>query len=151
HESHLPVLDQLNDEDRGFLEVIKKVTDSQYYLIVFDGDDGRNEVQFLRKRVEFYSGYLWQCWSPKEWTPADPFQTKLPGAYFMWEHANLADKDVVRFGLDSLEAKLGLLRQRLRKKDLSGDLVLLQHLMPNEKLRGDDGKGLDPAIPIAHF
>jgi len=101
--------------------------------------------------VEFYSGYLWQCWSPKEWTPSDPFNTKLPGAYFVWEHTNFADRDVVRFGLDSLGAKLGFLRQRLQKKDLSGDMILLQHLMPNEKLTTDSAGSAQPAIPIEHF
>jgi len=151
HESHFPLLDQLNEEDRGLLDIIKKVTDAQYYIIVFDGDDARNEVQFMRKKVDYYSGYLWQCWSPKEWIPPDPFQTKLPGTYFVWEHSNLADKDVVRFGLDSLEAKLGLLRRRLQKRDLSGDMVLLQHLMSSDKLGGEPGRGSDPAIPIDQF
>lgn len=151
HESHFPKLDQLSQSDKSFFDVIKSMTESQYYILVFDDDDAHNDVTFLRKKVEFYSGYLWQCWSPKEWTPSDPFNTKLPGAYFVWEHTNFADRDVVRFGLDSLGAKLGFLRQRLQKKDLSGDMILLQHLMPNEKLTTDSAGSAQPAIPIEHF
>jgi hypothetical protein len=151
HESRFPELAELTENDREFFNLIKTMTDSQYYLIVFDGDDARNGIEFLRRKVDFYSGYLWQCWSPKEWTPADPFQTKLPGAYFVWEHSNLADRDVVCFGLDTLEAKKGFLRRRLQSKDLSGELVLLQHLMQTQRLCDDRHHELEPAIPTEQF
>lgn len=150
HENHFPQL-HLNDNERGFFEVVKDMTESQYYILVFDDDDSRNEVEFRRQKVDFYSGYLWQCWSPKEWTPSNPFNTQLPGAYFVWEHTNLADRDVVRFGLDSLDAKLAFLRRRLQAKDLSGELVLLQHLMPDQRLHADVQKTVEPAIPIEQF
>lgn len=152
HESHLRTLPTLDQDDSEFLETIKEMSSAQYYLLLLDQDDSHT-VEVLTNKVDYYSGYIWQCWAPKEWTPSDPYDTRLPGAYFVWEHTNLADADVIRYGLDSLDMKVRYLRKRLQEKlNLSGDLVLLQHLMSHARLRGEAmTDSQQPAIPTEHF
>jgi hypothetical protein len=110
-------------------------------------------VEVLSKPVDFYSGYIWQCWAPKEWVPSNANDTQLPGAYFLWEHANLAQPDVIKYGVDSLQRKVDYLTKRVRAQlGLSGELVLLQHLMPETRLCGDVIKeSMQPAIPVEQF
>jgi len=154
HESHLRswYLENLDEKDTAFLESIKEMTSAQYYLILLDEAES-HKVDILDRRVDFYSGYIWQCWSPKEWVSENPYDTRLPGAYFVWEHSNLAQPDVIKYSLDSLDRKVQFLNRRLQKQlNLSGELVLLQHLMPEARLCADGGKGsLTPAIPIDQF
>ena len=149
--SHLRTLPTLGKEDTAFLESIKELSSAQYYLVLQDNDD-LHTVEPVREEAD-YSGYIWQCWAPKEWVPAEAYDTRLPGAYFIWEHTNFADPDVIRYGLDSMDRKVGYLRKRLQERmDLSGELVLLQHLMPSGRLRGENERGAPPpAISTEHF
>ena len=89
----------------------------------------------------------------KEWMSSDPYDTRLPGAYFLWEHTNLAQPDVIKYGLDSLDRKVQYLKKRLQERfDLSGNLVLLQHLMHEGRLSRDhDDASFKPAIPTEQF
>lgn len=152
HESHLRTLPTLGQEDTAFLESIKELSSAQYYLVLQDSEESHT-VEPLVQSADYYSGYIWQCWAPQEWVPAQAYDTRLPGAYFVWEHTNFADPDVIRYGLDSMDRKVGYLRKRLRERlSLSGELVLLQHLMPSGRLRGDDGDTASPpAISTEHF
>ncbi|MGD0024443.1 MAG: toll/interleukin-1 receptor domain-containing protein [Xanthobacteraceae bacterium] len=151
HETHLKTLDKFDENDAEFLETIKEMTSAQYYLVLFDGDKS-HKVEVLGEPVDFYSGYIWQCWAPKEWVPSDPYDTRLPGAYFLWEHTNLAQPDVIKYGVDSLQRKVHYLNKRLQEQlGLSGELVLLQHLMPEGRLCGDMGNSIKPAIPTEQF
>jgi hypothetical protein len=151
HESHLHNINRLDQNDQKFLEAIKELTSSQYYILLLE-DEKSHKVEVISEKVDYYSGYIWQCWAPKEWTPKDPYDTRLPRSYFVWEHTNLADSDVIKYSLDSLDTKVKYLRRRLQEKmDLSGDLVLLQHLMADGRLRGEDGSSPTPAIPTEHF
>jgi TIR domain len=152
HERHLKTLDKFDDKDAEFIDTIKDMTSAQYYLVLFDGDKS-HKVEILSEAVDFYSGYIWQCWAPKEWVPSNPYDTRLPGAYFIWEHTNLAQPDVIKYGLDSLDRKVRFLNKRLQERlGLSGELVLLQHLMPEGRLWGEDGENsLTPAIPTEQF
>jgi len=152
HESHLRTLPTLGQDDIAFLDSIKELSSAQYYLVLQD-DEESHAVEPLAEKVDYYSGYVWQCWAPKEWVPEEAYDTCLPGAYFIWEHTNLADRDVLQYGLDSLERKVGFLTQRLQGRlGLSGELVLLQHLMPSNRLRGEGDRGsTPPAISTEHF
>jgi hypothetical protein len=151
HESHMENLSSLDQHDQKFLQSIKRLTSSQYYILLLD-EEKSHRVEIVSDKVEYYSGYIWQCWAPKEWTPKEAYDTRLPRAYFVWEHTNLADKEVIQYGLDSLDTKVKYLRRRLQSNmDLSGDLILLQHLMTDGRLRGDNGVSPLPAIPTEHF
>jgi hypothetical protein len=152
HESHLKNLDTLDEHDTEFLETIKEMTSAQYYMLLLDNEKS-HKVEILSENVDYYSGYMWQCWSPKEWVPSIAYDTRLPGAYFLWEHTNLAQADVIKYGMDSLDRKVQFLKQRLRERfDLSGELVLLQHLMPEGRLSADHADpSLKPAIPTEQF
>ena len=152
HEFHLQNLDTLDEKDSEFLASIKDMTSSQYYLLLLDQEKSHT-VEIIDADVDYYSGYIWQCWAPKEWVPSDPYDTRLPGAYFLWEHTNLAQSDVIKYGLDSLDRKVQYLKKRLQEQfDLSGDLVLLQHLMHEGRLsREHENPSLKPAIPTEQF
>jgi hypothetical protein len=152
HESHLQNLDSLDDKDSEFLESIKEMTSSQYYLLLLD-EEKSHTVEIIDEAVDYYSGYIWQCWAPQEWVSADAYETRLPGAYFLWEHTNLAQADVLKYGLDSLNRKVQYLKNRLKEQfGLSGNLVLLQHLMHEGRLSSDhDDPSLKPAISTAQF
>ncbi len=152
HESHLRNLDSLDEKDSEFLESIKEMTSSQYYILLLDQEKSHT-VEIVDEDVDYYSGYIWQCWAPKEWVPPDPYNTRLPGAYFLWEHTNLAQADVIKYGLDSLDRKVQYLKKRLQEQfGLSGNLVLLQHLMHEGRLSSDhEDASLKPAIPTEQF
>ena len=130
HETHLKTLDKFDDNDAEFLETIKEMTSAQYYVVLFDGDKS-HKVEVLAEPVDFYSGYIWQCWAPREWVPSDPYDTRLPGAYFLWEHTNLAQPDVIKYGVDSLQRKVHYLNERLQQQDEgldTGDILLKQEV-----------------------
>lgn len=152
HETQLKTMDKFDEKDSEFLEKIKEMTEAQYYIVLLE-DNKLHKVEVLSEPVDFYSGYIWQCWAPKEWVPSNPGDTRLPGAYFVWEHANLAQSDVIKYGVDSLQRKVDYLTKRARDQlGLSGELVLLQHLMPETRLCGDLVKqAVKPAIPIDQF
>ena len=92
HETQLKTMDKFDEKDSEFLEKIKEMTEAQYYIVLLE-DNKLHKVEVLSEPVDFYSGYIWQCWAPKEWVPSNPGDTRLPGAYFVWEHANLAQSE----------------------------------------------------------
>ena len=151
HETHLKTLDKFDDNDAEFLETIKEMTSAQYYVVLFDGDKS-HKVEVLAEPVDFESGKIYPRRAPREWVPSDPYDTRLPGAYFLWEHTNVAQPDVIKYGVDSLQRKVHYLNERLQQQlGLSGELVLLQHLMPEGTLSGDMGSSIKPAIPTEQF
>ncbi len=153
HESHLRSgVDTLDENESAFLESMRHMNSKQdYFLILLDDD--RHGVEILSEKVDFYSGYIWQVWAPKEWVSPNPYETLFQGAYFIWEHTNLAQREVLKYSLDSRDRKVEYLRRRVREHmELSGELVLLQHLMPERRLRGDKSyASVSPAIPSAYF
>lgn len=151
HQSHFESWETISESERDMLTKISKSFSTQYCILI-DDDDKRHDVVLLRDEVDHYSGYVWNCLTPTEWMPSDAAEVRLPSAYFVWEHTNLADKDVRRFGLDCLDGKVALLQKRLRENtNLTGKLTLLQHLTMEEKLRGEAGPYGDPALPVDYF
>lgn len=126
-----------------------------YYLQV--SDDPQYEVELGRKPVEYYSAYMWQCWVPKEWKDArNPAETDVNAAYFLWEHTNLADADVVRYSMDSLLRKKAFLEKRIKSdgvggQSLSGKLSMLQHGMNESLLTRGTHKHVEPEIMGPEF
>jgi hypothetical protein len=88
----------------------------------------------LRKPVELYSGYIWRCYCPEN--VENDAESLLPYSYFVWEHTDFSERDAVNYNLDSLNNKVKYL-QHHSKKTNQGNLVLLQHMMPEFRLRGD--------------
>lgn len=85
-----------------------------------------HKISLLVDRTEIYSGYLWKCMAPRKWLE-EKRALCLNDVYFVWEHTNFADKEAVKYNLDSLEHK----EQYIMK--IHGELVLLQkssHLVP---------------------
>jgi hypothetical protein len=151
HQSHFATWTALDQAERALLSEISKSFSTQYCILIKDGVANHN-VDLSTRKVDHYSGYVWHCVSPKEWTAPNARDTQLPSAYFVWEHTNLADRDVRRFGLDSLDNKVALLQRRLRDtQNISGELTLLQHLTTEQRLRGEAGPHGEPAIPTEYF
>jgi hypothetical protein len=151
HQSHFESWKMISEADRKMLIKISKSFSSQYCILINDDTKG-HDVELRRGEVDHYSGYVWNCLAPNEWLPADPGDVRLPNSYFVWEHTNLANADVRRFGLDCLDNKVALLQKRLREtKNISGDLTLLQHLTMEQKLRGEAGPHGEPVLPTEYF
>jgi hypothetical protein len=96
HRSALPadVLTSVNRYGKAF----------EYCILVSEVDKKHGISLGLDKRTSPYSGYLWQCWGPKEWlvgmkTPS------LNEVYFLWEHTDFTKPDAVEYNLDSLNHK----------------------------------------------
>jgi len=88
---------------------------ADYCLLVYDEVPIHNV--FLKSRPpDLYSGYLWQCWGPRECAPAP----RLQDVYFVWEHTNFSDPDCISFNLEALTHKVRRLVRRIN------DPVLLQ-------------------------
>jgi hypothetical protein len=152
HDSHLARVDSLEEQDSEFLESMRHVNSTQeYFLILFDDD--KDSVEILSEPVDFYSGYIWQVWAPREWVSDNPQQTLFEGAYFVWEHTNFAQREVLNYSLDSRDHKVEYLRKRVRDVlKLSGELALLQHLMPEWRLRADKSyQSVVPEVRSAYF
>lgn len=75
----------------------------------------------LSAKTDLYSGYLWKCLSPSKWLEENAL-LGLDKVYFVWEHTNFAAKDAVRYNLDSLLHKEGL----IAKRHPGSELILLQ-------------------------
>ena len=66
-----------------------------------------------------YSAYLWECVAPKEWLQ-DKDVPEIVDSFFVWEHADLANRDACVYGLDNLAHKHRYIEERF------GDLELIQ-------------------------
>jgi hypothetical protein len=90
---------------------------TEYCLLLRD-DDQEHDILLSSRRPKLYSAYLWQCWGP---TPTADNPPRLSDVYFVWEHANLSDRECIDFHLDALEHKVKQLGPRFPQ-----DAVLLQ-------------------------
>jgi len=93
------------------------------YCIWLREGDHRHKISLLVDETEMYSGYLWKCVAPRKWLDVKK-ALSLNDVYFIWEHTNFADKEAVKYNLDSLVHK-----ERYITK-MHGDLVLLQKASP---------------------
>jgi hypothetical protein len=88
------------------------------YCLYLDEDKKEHKVEPKGDDTSIYSGYLWKCVAPnaflKDGTP------RLNDVYFIWEHVNFASEDAVKYGLDAMERKEQLIRDR------RGPLTLVQ-------------------------
>jgi hypothetical protein len=89
------------------------------------------------EHVELYSGYLWKCVCPKIFL--DKKDPQLVHSYFAWEHTNFANRDAINYNLDALDHKLVYIAEKRKQGGSRDDLSLLQHMMPQDRLRGDPG------------
>jgi DNA-binding transcriptional ArsR family regulator len=142
---------------RYHLEILEQMgVAPSYYLLV--SDDTKTWVELKKKpAVDYYSAYIWQCWVPREWKNAkNPAETNVDSAYFLWEHTNVADADVVRYSMDSLLRKKAFLEERIKKEGfgrgpLSGKLAMLQHGMNESLLSRGTHKFQTPDIKSTEF
>jgi hypothetical protein len=111
-----------------------------YFLLVQDPDEG-HRVTFSTAKVDYYTGYVWQCWVPNEWMPERRFEAQIDDAFFVWQHANLADRDTVNLRMDGLHTDVKNIRKMLVSHGLSGKMTLLQHLMPEQNIRDTKASG----------
>jgi hypothetical protein len=108
------------------------------HCILVQNQDPAHKVELnIQAPIELYSGYLWKCVCPKE--RAGAANTTLMHSYFAWEHTNFADADAINYNLDALDHKIEYIARRNKLGGSSKDLVLLQHMMPENRLRGDPG------------
>ena len=140
--AYTKLIDKLKKNDkyirlRHQLEVLNNLGIAPaHYIHVSDEFD--SFIELNEKKVDYYSGYIWQCWVPEEWIDkSNVADTEVNGAYFLWEHTNLADADVVRYSMDGLVRKKAFLEKRIKTREIagrtwSGKLSMLQHVM-NEK------------------
>jgi hypothetical protein len=89
------------------------------YCIWLDEDTGDHRISIMRDKTDIYSGYLWKCVTPKTWFEQKPCLC-IDDVYFLWEHTNFANRDAVKYNLDSLTRKEEYIQS------MHGDLVLLQ-------------------------
>ena len=89
------------------------------YCIWLDQDTHDHRISIMRDQTDIYSGYLWKCVTPKTWFEQKP-SLGIDDVYFIWEHTNFANKDAVKYNLDSLG------RKEEYVQSLHGDLVMLQ-------------------------
>ena len=103
-------------EEPSKIELVGGLLD---YCIWLKEGDKNHKITRLINETEIYSGYLWKCLSPKKWLEENK-TLSLNQVYFVWEHTNFADKDAIKYNLDSLDHK----EEYIMK--LHGSLVLLQ-------------------------
>jgi hypothetical protein len=73
--------------------------------------------------AEPYSGYLWECVSPKEWI-GEKEVPDLVDSFFVWEHTDFASPDARDYGLEALAHKRTYIERRF------GELELVQKSAP---------------------
>jgi hypothetical protein len=79
------------------------------YCLWLDEDDKSHCIEPCMSQTDFYSGYLWKCVAPsKDIADGRP---SLNDVYFVWEHANFASDDAVRYSLDGLQRKVEYIEQ----------------------------------------
>lgn len=89
------------------------------YCIWLDPNNEKHKIRPLAGRTEIYSGYLWKCMIPRKWYKAGR-QPNLDQVYYLWEHTNFANREAVKYNLESLYHKERYL------ENMHGDLVLIQ-------------------------
>lgn len=147
-----------NHKLKSYLEYLKMLGAAPtHYILVSDKDRNSSVVLDDTAIVEYYSGYLWQCWAPTKWINVkNVAETEITSSYFLWEHTNLADADVVRYSMDSLLRKKDFLENRLKYmedagRSWPGKLALLQHGMNELYLTRGSHRSEDPEIKSLDF
>lgn len=100
------------------------------YCIRLNEEEENHKIEICKDSPNFYSGYLWQCFIPKD-LYKENMPLQLNDVYFIWEHTNFVDNDTINYNLDSLDHKLEYL------KNIYGDMILLQkssHLVNGDTL-----------------
>jgi hypothetical protein len=107
----------------------------------------------LADTPEMYSGYLWQCWLPRERAQFINSESnnllvppRLTDVYFTWEHTDLSNEKALSYNMDSLQHKVEFLRRRF------GELILVQKssdlLHGDQALTKEDFYQLFTRVPI---
>jgi hypothetical protein len=106
--------------------------------IIVGSNESEHRVElYTNEHVELYSGYLWKCVCPK--ILLDKKDPQLVYSYFAWEHTNFANRDAINYNLDALDHKLVYIAEKRKQGGSRDDLSLLQHMMPQDRLRGNPG------------
>ncbi len=116
-----------------------KKRDEQFYFLLVQEDDEKHGLEFSTTKVDYYTGYVWQCWAPNEWIPKRKYDAKIDDTFFVWQHANLADRDTVNLRMDGVQTDIKNIKKILKGHGLSGEMTMLQHLMPEQKIRNAKG------------
>lgn len=93
------------------------------YCLVLYADEKRHSLLRCSEKTESYSGYLWECWGPKDLS-GKKNSWSLDDVYFIWEHTELSRPDTIEYSLDGLEKKAFYIKQ------INPDLVILQKSSP---------------------
>ena len=104
---------------RDSIERIEITRGNSGAVLYGDVADGQWYLGLMRDKTDIYSGYLWKCVTPKTWFEQKPCLC-IDDVYFLWEHTNFANRDAVKYNLDSLT------RKEVYIQSMHGDLVLLQ-------------------------
>lgn len=155
--SHIKSDETLAENNAALLRRLREIdklgiAPGRYILV--EQDDDKAAVELMpSKSAEYYSGYLWQCYAPRDrLNSANPAATSIAHAYFVWEHTNFAEPDVVRYAMDGLQQKIRFLSERSRARgESSGDLVMLQHLMPESRVTRNEFPDQPPLLGISEF
>ena len=131
----------LAHSDKAIRNVAKRLEDTDRLVgncLVVRNDAKEHRVDLrTNEHVELYSGYLWKCVCPKMFV--DNKDALLDHSYFAWEHTNFANRDAINYNLDALDHKLVYIAEKRKHGGSRDDLSLLQHMMPEDRLRGDPG------------
>jgi hypothetical protein len=91
------------------------------YCLLVNLDEGHRIERI--DAAEPYSGYLWECVSPREWL-GEKEVPDLIDVFFIWEHADFTRQEARDYGLDALAHKHAYIERRF------GDLALVQKSAP---------------------
>jgi hypothetical protein len=91
------------------------------YCLVVDLERGDSIER--TETTDPYSGYLWECVSPREWL-GEKDVPDLIDAFFIWEHTDFANPDAREYGMDALVQKRRYVERRF------GELALIQKSAP---------------------
>jgi hypothetical protein len=131
----------LGHSNRDIQRLAKELTNAGLLLknCIVVGNNPSNHRVDLRtnEHVELYSGYLWKCVCPKVFV--DNQDARVVHSYVAWEHTNFANRDAINYNLDALDHKLVYIAEKRKHGGSRDDLSLLQHMMPQDRLRGDPG------------
>lgn len=98
HKSHLSKQERMILKSNN--DYCLKITNNNHWLTPSPGE------------VQHYGAYLWVCLG-------DPATVaRLDNSFFIWEHADIANKDSIAFGLDSLEHKIEYIINHNKDKGL---------------------------------
>jgi hypothetical protein len=123
------------------------------YCLLVSAENKEHSIHPLPDALEMYSGYLWQCWLPREHaryanSESNTFllPPRLTDVYFTWEHTDLSNESALSYNIDSLQHKVEFLRRRFK------DLILVQKssdlLLGDQALTKEDFYQLFMRVPI---